>query len=362
MEEDRPNRLPTSRHPRYADAVLPPPRAADAESDVSETSRTPETVSPHARNEGALHNPSLQGYTLIGGAPEPWAGTSLVFHPIACISTATTKSGAVTQPASLCLAYFRVFGTTDMPRTVISRTGTPLPIDPSLPVGWEKIGSSTGNAVYIDHVHGTHTASIPDVEHVTFPSDGRWEQRIAAGSHIFFVDHTAKTTQWTVPSEFGHAHRAPAMDLAHSTNSDMLAAHVKAHRRSAQHHETAISTMRASLHSQIHNTSGVHGEHDTSIAPEHSELPTHHAVDHDDLAVNMHEVHHGIARFVKEHQAKLVRDFRTEARQEVAEIIRCVKSRGELYEDPDFVPPADVPEKMWLRPNMLRYVPTFRPC
>lgn len=62
--------------------------------------------------------------------------------------------------------------------------------------------SSDGRAVFVDHVHGTHTVAIPPGEHVSLPLGGRWEQRIGAGHRLFFVDHELKVTQWGVPEEY----------------------------------------------------------------------------------------------------------------------------------------------------------------
>ena len=81
-------------------------------------------------------------------------------------------------------------------------TGTPLLIDPELPVGWERVMSSDGRPVFVDHVHGTHTVALPPGEHVSLPLGGRWEQRIGAGHRLFFVDHELKVTQWGVPEEY----------------------------------------------------------------------------------------------------------------------------------------------------------------
>jgi hypothetical protein len=80
--------------------------------------------------------------------------------------------------------------------------GTPLDIDPELPVGWERVATSDGRTVFVDHVHGTHALSLPPGEHVSLPPGGRWEQRIGAGHRLFFVDHDRRVTQWGVPEEF----------------------------------------------------------------------------------------------------------------------------------------------------------------
>lgn len=52
----------------------------------------------------------------------------------------------------------------------------------------------------------------------------------------------------------------------------------------------------------------------------------------------------------------MIRDFRAEARREVAALLDDIASRRVVFQDDELQPPADVPDKMWLRPESLRYV------
>jgi len=302
---DRVAEASTSGANQYPNAVLPPTPPRESDDDTSGSRRrVPTSGAAHALNEAPLRNGAAIGYTSVAGAPAPW-------------------------------------------------TGVRLPIDPGLPVGWEKITSPAGDVVYVDHIHGTHAAHLPPGPHTALPADGSWEQRIAAGSRLFFVDHMARRTQWMVPDGYCGAHRVAQMPQEHMRDGKMLGAHVHAHRATALAHETAISTKRHGPPRPPPPT--VHGTHDTSLAPDVSELPPRSVGSRGSGAVGMAHVHHGLARFVKEHPAKMVRDFRSEARAEVARILDQIHEQRCTFEDSDFEPPADVPDKVWLRPNKLRY-------
>ena len=237
---------------------------------------------------------------------------------------------------------------------------TPISVVKLLPAGWEAIPvPGTGKQMYVNHNNGTHTTTRPPA------SPGLpigWAQRVDYHGKVFYVNTKEKTTQLSPPS---HAidklnGDTPVTDHANHLSSPdhvdpmLLHANLEAKRSNALKIETTKSIAEAALMKK-----SVRGKPEPATSKDAAFLGTVEGPGEDErpsLGISgQHDT--GMRQLSKASHHKSIKIHETKAnvKVQVKKQLDDIAAKGGKYVDADFAPPQDVPDKIWLRPDHLRY-------
>ena len=230
-----------------------------------------------------------------------------------------------------------------------------------LPVGWEAIPvPGTDRQIYVNHNNGTHTTTRPPT------SPGLpigWEQRVDYHGKVFYVNTKDKTTQLLPPR---HAidtlnGNTPATSHASALSSPdhddpaLLHANLEAKRSKALKIETTKSIADAALMKKSIQ-GGMPSPTTSKDAVFLGTIEGPREGDRPPVGISgRHDTGMKRLGMVAKHKSIKIHVTKANVKVQVKKTLDDIAGKGGKYVDADFASPQDVPDKIWLRPEHLRY-------